>query len=272
MTASTFVVRKCHIVLSPPIQHVPTFAILVHEQAWETLCERTAYAEWRDSMRNLLYVILGLGVFCATVKLAVNGMYRKLIREAGQMGKSKHPLMKILLKKFEACYQLKMGVENVEIFADKYLNAYKKAGIHLYTWEILSDASFGVTLLASILANLYIVGRGDDRRTVLVFLLAGITVCGLILLEDMILNLRFKRRLLMVEILDYLENVYKPRLENQVFHSEEMEEYHREYFEEERAQLDELLSMKQAEEPPVKIQFTKEEEAIIEEVLKEYIV
>ena len=51
-----------------------------------------------------------------------------------------------------------------------------------------------------------------------------------------------------------------------------MQEYHREYFDEERAQLDELLSMKQTEEPAMAIQFTKEEEAIIEEVLKEYIV
>lgn len=223
-------------------------------------------------MMELLYVILGMGFFCASLKLAVNGMYRKLIREAGQMGKSDHPLMKMLLKKFEACYQLKMGVENVEIFVDKYLNSYKRAGIHLYAWEIVSDTVFGITLLASIVVNLYIVGIEADRGTVLVFLLGGIVVCGFILLEDMLLNLRFKRRVLMVEILDYLENVYKPRLENRVFRSEEMEEYHREYFDEERAQLDELLSMKQAEEPPVKIQFTKEEEEIIEEVLKEYIV
>ncbi|MCI9420156.1 MAG: hypothetical protein HFG32_09115 [Eubacterium sp.] len=223
-------------------------------------------------MNDSLYVILGLGAFCAVIKLAVSRMYRKLIREAGQMGKSDHPLMKMLMKKFEACYQLKMGVENVEIFVDKYLNSYKSAGIHLYTWEIMGDATFGVTLLTSVIANLYIAVTADDRSAAVSSLLAGITVCGLILLEDMLLNVRLKRRLLMVEILDYLENVYKPRLENRVFKREEMAEYHREYFDEERAQLDELLSMKQAEEPAMKIQFTKEEEAIIEEVLKEYIV
>lgn len=223
-------------------------------------------------MSYLLYVIMGLGVFCGIIKLIVNGIYRKLIHSAEQMAKSEHPLMKMLLKKFETCYQLKMGVENVEVFVDKYLNSYKKAGIHLYTWEVLGDVMFGVTLLTSILANLYISIMSNSRQMMLAFLLIGMAVCGLIILEDIFLNLRFKRRVLMTEIRDYLENIYKPRLENQVFKSEEMEEYHREYFEEERAQLDELLSMKQAEEPPVKIQFTKEEEAIIEEVLKEYIV
>ena len=223
-------------------------------------------------MTNLLYAIMGLGGTCVIIKLGVNGMYRKLVRAAGQMGKSEHPLMKMLLKKFETCYQLKMGVENVEVFVDKYLNSYKKAGIHLYTWEILGEVLFGITLLTSLLSNLYITVMEYDRRTVISFLLIGIAMCGLIILEDIILNVRFKRQQLMVEIRDYLENIYKHRLENQVFRSEEMEEYHREYFEEERAQLDELLSMNQEDECTFTIEFTTEEEAIIEEVLKEYIV
>ena len=162
-------------------------------------------------MTNLLYAIMGLGGTCVIIKLGVNGMYRKLVRAAGQMGKSEHPLMKMLLKKFETCYQLKMGVENVEVFVDKYLNSYKKAGIHLYTWEILGEVLFGITLLTSLLSNLYITVMEYDRRTVIFFLLIGIAMCGLIILEDIILNVRFKRQQLMVEIRDYLENIYKPR-------------------------------------------------------------
>lgn len=220
-------------------------------------------------MREILYLIIGLGSICVLIKLFVSRMYRRLIRAAGQMGKSEHPLMKMLIKKFETCYQLKMGVENVEIFVDKYLNSYRAAGVHLYTWEVLGDVMFGITLLTSLLANLYIAVLYSDRRLMMEFLFAGIAVCGIIILEDICLNLRFRRRRLLVEIRDYLENVYRPRLENQVFKREEMEAYRREYFEEERAQLDELLSKKQ-EESPVKIEFTKEEEAVIEEVLKEY--
>ena len=222
-------------------------------------------------VRNVLYVIMGLGGFCVLVKFFVSRIYKRLIKAAVQMGKSQHPLMKMLLKKFEICYQLKMGVENVEVFVDKYLNSYKTLGIHLHTWEVLGDVAFGVTLLASLLANMYIAVMGTSRTTMSEFLLVGIAVCGIIILEDVCLNLRFCRKQLMVEIRDYLENICKPRLENQVFKKKEMEEYHREYFDEERAQLEELLSAKQKEEEPkVKIQFTKEEEAVIEEVLKEY--
>lgn len=223
-------------------------------------------------VKDVFFVIIGTGAVCAAVKLAVNGMYRRLIREAAQMAQSGNALMKMLLKKFETCYELKMGVENVDIFVKKYLNTYKKAGIHLYTWEIFGDVMFGMTLLVSLLLNLYVSFMEYDRRTVVTFLLAGVLVCGMIILEDIFLNIPFKRQRLMVEIRDYLENIYKPRLDNQTFRKEEMEEYHREYFDEERAQLDELLAMKTTEEPPVRIQFTKEEEAVIEEVLKEYIV
>ncbi len=230
-------------------------------------------------MSVLLYSIMGLGVFCLLLKVVVSCMYVRLIKEAGQMGKSEHRLMKMLLNKFETCYQLKMGVENVEIFVDKYLNSFRIMGVHLSTWEVLGDVAFGVTLLISLLSNLYITIMQYDRKTMMGFLLIGIVVCGVVILEDMILNLRFKKKRLMVELQDYLENMYKPRLENQVFHSEEMEKYHREYFDEERAQLDELLdsmSHKAQEsgkpEPAIQIHFTKEEEAVIEEVLKEYMV
>lgn len=220
-------------------------------------------------MMGMLYVIIGLGVFCFLGKLTVRGIYKSLIRSAGQMGKSEHPLMKMLVRKFETCYQLKMGVENVEIFVDKYLNSYKVAGFHLNTWEAMSDMVFGITLITSLLCNLYIAVMGGSRLVMTEFLFTGIAVCGVIILEDIILNLRFCRRQLMVEIRDYLENICKPRLENQTFRKEEMEEYHHEYFEEERAQLDELLAERQ-EEPQINLQFTKEEEAVIEEVLKEY--
>lgn len=221
-------------------------------------------------MDQFLYVIIGLGIFCFAIKFFVSRMYRRLFRASTQMGKSEHPLMKMLLKKFETCYQLKMGVENVGIFVDKYLNSYRTAGFHLYTWEALGDVLFGITLLASLLANLYIAVMGAGRETMVTFLLAGTAVCGILILEDIVLNIRDCRRRLMIEIRDYLENIYKPRLENKVFRSEEMKAYQREYFDEERAQLDELLSIKQQEEPEVKLRFTKEEEAVIEEVLKEY--
>ena len=74
-------------------------------------------------MRGMMYIIAGLGILSVLTKFIVSRVYKHLIRAAGHMGKSEQPLMKMLLHKFETCYQLKMGVENVEVFVDKYLNS-----------------------------------------------------------------------------------------------------------------------------------------------------
>jgi hypothetical protein len=222
-------------------------------------------------MREVVYALTGMAGLCFFLKFLLDRMYHRLLREAVQMGQSKHPLMKMLVKKFEACYQLKMGVGNVEIFVEKYLNEYKVAGTYLHTWKMLSDLSFGATLLGSILVSLYMVLMGMSREMRVQFLLFGTGICTILILEDIFLDVRRSRQKVTVEIWDYLENVLKPRLENQTFKSKEMEEYHREYFDEEREELEQLLEKKQEEQPPLKIHFTKEEEAVIEEVLKEYI-
>ncbi len=232
-------------------------------------------------MKILLYGIMGMGVVCLLVKLCVSSMYGKLIRAAEKMGKSNHPLMKLLINKFETCYKLKMGVENVEIFVDKYLNCYKVMGIRLSGWEVWGDVLFGVTLLVSMLANLYITIVGYGKEVMMQYILVGIVICGVILLEDIILNLRYKKRILAVEIQDYLENIYKPRLENQTFHQEDMKKYQREYFVDaseggmdsrKKREIQEAEKQSASTELPFDIRFTKEEEAVIAEVLKEYMV
>ncbi len=221
-------------------------------------------------MREWLYAICLLGGFCLLIKALTGYFYKRLIQEAGQMGKSENSLMKALIRKFEACYELKMGVKNVGIFVDKYLSEYRVGGIHIYKWEVLGDAVFGTTVLASLLASLYVGFTEYDTGLLLEFLLVEVSLCGAIVLADIFLNLRRQKKQLSTEIRDYLENVYKPRLENGTFHSQEMEQYHREYFDEERAELEEVLTSQAQEEQPVRLQFTEEEEAVIREVLQEY--
>ena len=77
------------------------------------------------------------------------------------------------------------------------------------------------------------------------------------------MNLSYQKESAKIEILDYLENICQPRFENETFRKDQMQEYQREYFDEERQQLDEILR-------PEQIRFTEEEEKVIEEVLKEY--
>ena len=63
---------------------------------------------------------------------------------------------------------------------------------------------------------------------------ATLLPCFVLYMQDMVLNLTERRERGKVEIVDYLENVCQPRMENEFFHQEEMQEYRKEYFDKEK--------------------------------------
>ena len=83
----------------------------------------------------LMSVLCSLGIL---VKILIYGIYKNLIKSSDNMANTNNKLMKLVKMKFEACYKLKIGVNNVDIFVDKYMYKYKFCGILLYTWENIS--------------------------------------------------------------------------------------------------------------------------------------
>ena len=82
--------------------------------------------------------------------------------------------------------------------------------------------------------------------------------------------------MLQVDITDYLENICKPRLENELFHAEHLSEYQREYFDKTPEQKVVDLDFSKKKTEPKKLTsedltFTKEEESVIREVIQEYL-
>lgn len=221
-------------------------------------------------MDYILYAMIGVGVLCFFMKFFLYRMLRQIGKEAAKMGNSVHPLMKMLMKRFETCYELKMGVNNVDIYVEKYLRSYKKAGISLATWEAWCEVLFAISVLGCIGMNAYLIwtqarGYGNPGLSwsSLSVFLGTLLPCILLFFQDLFLNLSYQKESAKIEILDYLENICQPRFENETFRKDQMQEYQREYFDEERQQLDEILR-------PEQIRFTEEEEKVIEEVLKEY--
>ena len=73
------------------------------------------------------------------------------------MGKSSHSLLKTLMKRFQTSYELKMEIKNVDIYVEKYLRAYKKAGMSLSAWETWGDALFAAVVLGCFGVNSYLI-------------------------------------------------------------------------------------------------------------------
>lgn len=217
-----------------------------------------------------LYIIAVFLFLAILNRMIVAGGYRRLLRQAEDMANSSHPLMKILKRKFDTCYELRLGVNNVDTFVDKYVYKHKILGIYLYTWENLCGQSFVLIMLISISFGTLAVGYDCGKTAILSTLLTGIGACIVLFLLDSICNFSVKRDVLKVHIIDYLENICKPRLEKEIFYPEQQKKYQEEYFEEQIKASEEETSKKNKTNE-LKFEFTKEEQSIIEDVIKQYL-
>lgn len=186
--------------------------------------------EWFD--KNIfLYIILGIcgvGIF---IKFVLSMKYRLLIRASKRMGTSKNRLMRVLRLKFETCYKLNIGVNNVDTFVDKYVYRYRFGGILLYTWETISGEIIILSVLSGSIFSILGLLAECEINNILSTLIAGVLGALVLISYDHFINLNMKRKVLKVNIRDYLENFLKSRLENGEFSSNLLEQYKKEYLE-----------------------------------------
>lgn len=177
-----------------------------------------------------LYVMAGLCGFGIFVKLVISIIYRFLMRASDNMANSKNKLMKLVKLKFEACYKLKIGVNNVDTFVDKYVYRHKFCGIFLYTWENLG----GQLLMLCLLTGTIGAGLGlvydCGEVVILSTFFVGVVSSALLIIVESFINLPAKRNLIKINMKDYLENMLKVRLEQEYFKPEQLEAYRNEYF------------------------------------------
>lgn len=176
------------------------------------------------------YALIALAAYGVLVKGIVAIVYARLICASENMGASDNKLMKLLRMKFETCYKLKIGVKNVDSFVDKYIYKYKFMGILLYTWEGLGGQVLITSMLVGAIAIVIAVVSGCGQVVMLSTLLVSISASSLLVITESMLNLSVKKRVLRVNIVDYLDNFLKARLENEYLHPEELEEYRKAYF------------------------------------------
>lgn len=177
-----------------------------------------------------LYAMAGLLGFGVFIKLVINIVYKFLMKASDNMANSKNKLMRSVKMKFEACYKLQIGVNNVDTFVDKYVYKHKFCGIYLYTWENFS----GQVLMFCLLTGTVGAGLGlvyDCGKTaILLTFFVGLVSSALLIIIEGFINLPAKRRVIKINMKDYLENLLKVRLEQEYLNPEMLEEYRSEYF------------------------------------------
>ncbi len=226
--------------------------------------------EWVQK-QYLVAAMAGICLIYFFVKWRLRHAYGRLLKETGDMGHSNHKLLKNVVTKFNACYQLKMGIPNVSVFVEKYLRHYRLMGVHLKTWENFTGVCVVLIMAVSMGGSIWAMMGELPGRIVFLQLFAGVIGTGVLLLTDYLWNTENQWELLVVDITDYLENMCKPRLENEVFHPVDMQKYRQEYFDEDEQKVVNLVPKEKDAVTAEDISFTPEEERVIREVIQEYL-
>ena len=164
--------------------------------------------------RHVIYVLMGMSAFAGVVsKVVVGRTLRKLVAAAESMGKSNHPLMRLVRAKFEHTCMISEKVENVGVFVDKYLYEYRVGGVRLHAWRRLQMAGAGLCLiLGGIGAIISYRIKGATEQTAMIGG-TGVALALIVFLVHMLTDEEYRLEAVRNYMVDYLENIYQHRYE-----------------------------------------------------------
>ena len=164
--------------------------------------------------RHVIYVLMGMSAFAGVVsKVVVGRTLRKLVAAAESMGKSNHPLMRLVRAKFEHTCMISEKVENVGVFVDKYLYEYRIGGVRLHAWRRLQMAGAGLCLiLGGVGAIISYRIKGATEQTAMIGG-TGVAMALIVFLVHMLTDEEYRLEAVRNYMVDYLENIYQHRYE-----------------------------------------------------------
>ena len=164
--------------------------------------------------RHVIYVLMGMSAFAGVVsKVVVGRTLRKLLAAAESMGKSNHPLMRLVRAKFEHTCMISEKVENVGVFVDKYLYEYRVGGVRLHAWRRLQMAGAGLCLiLGGVGAIISYRIKGATEQTAMIGG-TGVALALIVFLVHMLTDEEYRLEAVRNYMVDYLENIYQHRYE-----------------------------------------------------------
>ena len=164
--------------------------------------------------RHVIYVLMGMSAFAGVVsKVVVGSTLRKLVAAAESMGKSNHPLMRLVRAKFEHTCMISEKVENVGVFVDKYLYEYRVGGVRLHAWRRLQMAGAGLCLiLGGVGAIISYRIKGATEQTAMIGG-TGVALALIVFLVHMLTDEEYRLEAVRNYMVDYLENIYQHRYE-----------------------------------------------------------
>lgn len=158
----------------------------------------------------LMLSFLVLSIF---LRIFLGLLYQNMIRETDNMATTKNKMLKQCKLKFANCYQLSNGVANIPVFVDKFLNRLSFG--HL-SFSLLYHLSGQAMLLSVVFSGAGIsssIARGKTLGDILPFYIVSFLGLYLYFSVSTVVDVKGRKRILKVNLVDYLENHLSPRID-----------------------------------------------------------
>lgn len=139
-------------------------------------------------------------------KIMLGILYQNMIKETENMRATNHKLLKQCKLKFANCYRLNNGVSNIAVFVDKFLNQIKIGSVFAQTFYHLCGQMMLVSVVFSGIGICRVISSGAGFFSVLPFYIVSFFGLYLHFAVSAIVDIKGRRRILRVNLIDYLEN------------------------------------------------------------------
>lgn len=163
---------------------------------------------------HISFILMGIFVAAGVIsKIVVSVTLKRLVKAASDMSKSSHALMRLVRAKFEHACMVSDKVQNVEVFAEKYLYEYRVLGIRLHKLQRMETGSAWLCLVigaCGALADYRVYGMSESVFRTGV---TGVVEAVLLFLLHKVTDEKYQLAAVKNYMVDYLENVCARRLE-----------------------------------------------------------
>ncbi len=186
---------------------------------------------------NLLFAMTILTAVAILLKCICAIVYQMLLRDSEHVTSTKNKWLRSMITKYEACYKLQMPIYDTDTFIRTYLEQYRLFGLSMNTLE-KSDYFCGLTVsgctLFGIMFGIY---YGLPDRWILIHSMTLVLFLIFLPMSELIFQVRYKKKMLRLQLLNHFENNLRSRLEGQYLYPEKRAAYQQEYFQTEDKQL-----------------------------------
>ena len=155
---------------------------------------------------RMLYVLAAICALGTLSKLATGSLYKRLIKETGNMALTKDKNLKTLKQRMENVFLINHGIRNVNAYIEKQLYGFRFLHVSLDGWDKLSVQAMILCFMVGGVTAFGAYWYRCDNSYIVLYGAAGVFSGLFLAFVDNWIGTGMKRKQLADHLVDYVEN------------------------------------------------------------------